>query len=58
MNILESLQKLIDLGLLEFLMQLASNPLFLIMVVAIVPWFVLRGVLLAWLQSQQKQGRK
>jgi hypothetical protein len=58
MNILESLQKLIDLGLLEFLMQLASNPLFLIMMVAIVPWFVLRGVLLAWLQSQQKHGRK
>ncbi len=58
MNILESLQKLIDLGFLEVLMQLANNPLFLIMVVAIAPWFALRGVLLAWLQSQQKQGRK
>ena len=58
MNILESLQKLIDLGFLEVLMQLASNPLFLIMVVAIVPWVVLRGILLAWLQSKQKYGRK
>jgi hypothetical protein len=58
MNILESLQKLIDLGFLEVLMQLANNPLFLIMVVAIMPWIVLRGVLLAWLQSKQKHGRK
>ena len=58
MNISETLQKLLDLGLLEVLLQLAVNPLFIIMVVAIVPWIVLRGVLLAWLQSKDERHGK
>lgn len=58
MNISETLQKLLDLGLLEVLLQLAVNPLFIIMVVAIVPWIVLRGVLLAWLQSKHERHGK
>ena len=58
MNIPEILQKLLDPGLLEALLQLAFNPLFIIMVVAIVPWIVLRGVLLAWLQSKHERHGK
>lgn len=58
MNIFETLQNLIDLGLLEVLLQLTSNPLFIIMVVSIVPWLVLRVVLLAWLQSRHEHRQK
>ena len=58
MNIPETLQKLLDLGLLEVLLQLAVNPLFIIMVVAIVPWLVLRGVVLAWLHSKHEHHEK